>query len=121
MQFTATTLLALLGAASAAPARNIQARDGISITLYPEANYTGEPTVVSDVVRNKCQQVPEDVTVGSVKVSSGAFCRLTYSEPTCSLHGDVFVFLDTPAEDLTGETVTSFLCQTCTECLSGKR
>jgi hypothetical protein len=38
------------------------------------------------------------------------------SAPTCTLHGDLFVYPDTPAADLTGETVTSFLCQTCTEC-----
>lgn len=77
MQLIATTLLAILSAASAAPARNIQARDGIAITFYPEANFGGEPTVVSDVVSNQCQQVPEGVTVGSVKVASGALCRLT--------------------------------------------
>ncbi|KAF9740312.1 hypothetical protein PMIN06_011280 [Paraphaeosphaeria minitans] len=116
MQLIATTLLALIGAASAAPAHNIRAPGNITITFYPEANLGGEPTVVSNVASNQCQQVPEGVTVGSAKIAPGALCRLTYSAPTCTLHGDVFVFPDTPAEDLTSETVTSFLCQTCTGC-----
>jgi hypothetical protein len=77
MQLIATTLFALLGAASAVPARNIRADTGITISLYPKANFGGEPEVVSHVVSNKCLQVPEGITVGSVKVASGALCRLT--------------------------------------------
>lgn len=77
MQLIATALLTLFGVASAAPALDIQARDGLTITLYPEANFDGNPTVISGVVSNQCQQVPEGVTVGSVKVAPGALCRLT--------------------------------------------
>lgn len=35
---------------------------------------------------------------------------------TCSLHGDLFVFPDTPAEDVSGENVTHLLCQACSGC-----
>ncbi|KAF1978310.1 hypothetical protein BU23DRAFT_595538 [Bimuria novae-zelandiae CBS 107.79] len=116
MQLAATTLLALIGAASALPSNILQARDGITITFYPEANFAGEPVSIPNVPNAECQQVPEGVTVGSVQVESGALCRLTYSATTCTTHGDVFVFPDTPADDLTNETVTSYLCQTCTGC-----
>lgn len=77
MQLIATTLFALLGAASAAPASKIQARDGLTITLYPEANFGGKPVTISNAVSNQCEQVPEGVKVGSVKVAPGALCRLT--------------------------------------------
>lgn len=77
MQLIATTLFALLGAASALPSRSIQARDGNTITFYSEANFGGEATVLSDIPSNECQQVAEGTTIGSVKVATGALCRLT--------------------------------------------
>ncbi|KAJ4305285.1 hypothetical protein N0V90_000816 [Kalmusia sp. IMI 367209] len=80
MQIVASTILALFGAAAALPSRNIQARDGITVTFYPEANFGGEPVVVSDIAADQCQSVPAEIAgnVGSIQVANGALCRITY-------------------------------------------
>ena len=77
MQFITPTLLAILGAASALPSANLQTRDGITITFYPEPNFGGSPITFSNTPNNQCQVVPANVATGSVKVDSGALCRLT--------------------------------------------
>ena len=77
MQALTTLLLLATASASALPSPNLNSRSTISATIYPEPNFQGEPTYLSDLPNNQCTAVPEGTAVGSFKVDSGALCRLT--------------------------------------------
>ncbi|KAF1959605.1 hypothetical protein CC80DRAFT_590813 [Byssothecium circinans] len=127
----ATTLLALIGTTLALPAQNLAARETPGdVTFCEGANFSGKCTTVSFTPFDKCQPVPEAVkgNIGSLKVASGALCGLTFSEDTCTLHGDAMLVPESPISDAhhyttvseevvdLGNELTSLLCQQCTAC-----
>ncbi|ORY17753.1 hypothetical protein BCR34DRAFT_596628 [Clohesyomyces aquaticus] len=125
-----STVLSLLALTSASPTR----RTPGNVTICTEANYAGTCETIS-VPFNDCQQLaaPYFKNVGSFKVDAGAYCRITYTADTCTMHGDSFIFPDTNAPDLrhwddpatgtiidAGAGFTSFKCQMCTNCQDKK-
>lgn len=79
MLYITAALLAFVGSIAAQPSRSLQARDDLTITFYPQADFAGKPVVVSGVASNECQAVPAKIAgkVGSIRVSAGALCRIT--------------------------------------------
>ncbi|KAF2244312.1 hypothetical protein BU26DRAFT_522981 [Trematosphaeria pertusa] len=128
--FIAATIIALIASTTAAPTQNLAARAPGDVTICTGENYTGECTTLS-VPFYDCYhlEAPYLNNVGSFKVDAGAYCRITYTAENCTMHGDAFIWPDTNAPTLhhfddpatqenidAGSTMTSFLCQECTNC-----
>ncbi|KAF2808501.1 uncharacterized protein BDZ99DRAFT_56983 [Mytilinidion resinicola] len=128
MQFTLAALAALLTLAAALPTESKRATPG-GVKFCTGENSTSDcEYAVYDY--NTCHTLaaPYYKNVGSIVVDSGAFCRITYTAESCTLHGDAFInppgeatlhhFTD--AEGVVvdaGAAITSFLCQECTSCV----
>ncbi|KAF2712198.1 hypothetical protein K504DRAFT_531334 [Pleomassaria siparia CBS 279.74] len=129
--FTAV-FLSVVAFTSALPTTIIDARaeDQATATVCQGENFTGD-CIDIPANYNQCVVLPEGYinNTGSFKVAPGAFCRITYTADTCSLHGDAFVYptpgaptlhhFDDPATGTqidAGSTFTSFLCQQCSGC-----
>ncbi|KAF2727166.1 hypothetical protein EJ04DRAFT_147953 [Polyplosphaeria fusca] len=120
-------IVSFLAVASAAP---LEARADSAVLVCTEANWGGECETIP-VTWNQCAQLPSKFlkNVGSLKPSTGQFCRVTYTADTCTTHGDAFIDPTPGAPDLhhfedpatqevidAGSKITSLLCQQCTGC-----
>ncbi|KAF2791537.1 hypothetical protein K505DRAFT_248723 [Melanomma pulvis-pyrius CBS 109.77] len=132
MKTFTTAILSLVAISSALPTSSMEARaeGAVDVQVCTGENYTGECTTISAAF-NECQVLPGPYlnNVGSLKPAAGAFCRITYTAATCTLHGDAFIDPTPGAPDLhhfddpatganidAGSSLSSFLCQECTGC-----
>ena len=125
--------LSLLTLVSALPANNNLSRrqtsSPSSVQICTGENYTGNCETLI-VAPETCYTIPDIYkgNVGSLLPEPGLLCRITYTQDTCSLHGDAFVdntgapdlhhFVDPSTGDVVdaGAELKAFLCQPCSAC-----
>ncbi|KAF2198352.1 hypothetical protein GQ43DRAFT_164724 [Delitschia confertaspora ATCC 74209] len=129
-----TTLLSIISALpTAIPTNNTtnQTTTTGDVLICTGANYASTCETLH-VPFNKCVLLEEPFAknVGSIKPASGQFCRITYTAPTCTNHGDAFIDPTPGVADLhhfndpatgtvmdAGSQITSLLCQKCSSCV----